>query len=84
MKNGQRQSNNKIQISQYRCSNTHDRVYNHFLLVVHRWGNTPMDEAMHFGHHDVVVLLQENSDRYSPPTEASDKDRDEKSLDSLL
>uniref|UniRef100_A0A3P8WHT6 glutaminase n=1 Tax=Cynoglossus semilaevis TaxID=244447 RepID=A0A3P8WHT6_CYNSE len=49
-----------------------------------RWGNTPMDEAMHFGHHDVVVLLQENSDRYSPPTEASDKDRDEKSLDSLL
>lgn len=52
--------------------------------MVHRWGNTPMDEAMHFGHHDVVVLLQENSDRYSPPTEASDKDRDEKSLDSLL
>uniref|UniRef100_A0A8C5BFA9 glutaminase n=1 Tax=Gadus morhua TaxID=8049 RepID=A0A8C5BFA9_GADMO len=28
-----------------------------------RWGNTPMDEAVHFGHHDVVTILQD----YHPP-----------------
>uniref|UniRef100_A0A665W6H0 glutaminase n=1 Tax=Echeneis naucrates TaxID=173247 RepID=A0A665W6H0_ECHNA len=34
-----------------------------------RWGNTPLDEAMHFGHHDVVTLLQ----HYGASAEASEK-----------
>ncbi|KAE8580061.1 hypothetical protein XENTR_v10024287 [Xenopus tropicalis] len=31
-----------------------------------RWNNTPMDEAMHFGHHDVVKILQEYQNNYKP------------------
>ncbi|XP_061579828.1 glutaminase kidney isoform, mitochondrial isoform X2 [Cololabis saira] len=49
-----------------------------------RWGNTPMDEAMHFGHHDVVTLLQHWLESYSPPAVPNDKESTEKSLDSLL
>ncbi|XP_023278871.1 glutaminase kidney isoform, mitochondrial-like isoform X1 [Seriola lalandi dorsalis] len=49
-----------------------------------RWENTPMDEAVHFGHHDVVTILQQYHDKYSPPARADDKESAEKSLDSLL
>ncbi|XP_040913745.1 glutaminase kidney isoform, mitochondrial isoform X5 [Toxotes jaculatrix] len=50
-----------------------------------RWGNTPMDEAVQFGHHDVVTILQQYHDKYSPPPAgADDKESAEKSLDSLL
>uniref|UniRef100_A0A8C2ZL48 glutaminase n=1 Tax=Cyclopterus lumpus TaxID=8103 RepID=A0A8C2ZL48_CYCLU len=51
-----------------------------------RWGNTPMDEAVHFGHHDVVTMLQSYHDKYSPPADANanDKETVEKSIDSLL
>ncbi|TKS67564.1 Glutaminase kidney isoform, mitochondrial [Collichthys lucidus] len=49
-----------------------------------RWGNTPMEEAVHFGHHDVVTILQQYTDKYSPPADADDKESAEKSLDSLL
>ncbi|XP_054882166.1 glutaminase kidney isoform, mitochondrial-like isoform X2 [Poeciliopsis prolifica] len=31
-----------------------------------RWGNTPMDEAVHFGHHDVVTILRDYHTQYSP------------------
>nr|XP_019955228.1 PREDICTED: glutaminase kidney isoform, mitochondrial isoform X2 [Paralichthys olivaceus] len=51
---------------------------------LYRWGNTPMDEAVHFGHHDVVTILQSNYDRYSAPAVADEKESAEKSLDSLL
>ncbi|XP_028250321.1 glutaminase kidney isoform, mitochondrial isoform X2 [Parambassis ranga] len=51
---------------------------------VDRWGNTPIDEAVHFGHHDIVTILQQHNEKYSPPTDAEDKERSEKSLDSLL
>uniref|UniRef100_A0A8D3B295 glutaminase n=1 Tax=Scophthalmus maximus TaxID=52904 RepID=A0A8D3B295_SCOMX len=53
-------------------------------VPVDRWGNTPMDEAVHFGHNDVVTILHDNYDRYSPPAGADDKESAEKSLDSLL
>lgn len=33
----------------------------------HRWGNTPLDEAMHFCHHDVVDILRQRQDTCSPP-----------------
>lgn len=43
-----------------------------------------MDEAVHFGHLDVVTILQNYHDKYSPPPGADDKESAEKSLDSLL
>uniref|UniRef100_A0A669DFY5 glutaminase n=1 Tax=Oreochromis niloticus TaxID=8128 RepID=A0A669DFY5_ORENI len=49
-----------------------------------RWGNTPMDEAVHFGHHDVVTILQQYHEKYSPPSDDEHKTSPEKSLDSLL
>uniref|UniRef100_A0AAQ4NSS9 glutaminase n=1 Tax=Gasterosteus aculeatus aculeatus TaxID=481459 RepID=A0AAQ4NSS9_GASAC len=49
-----------------------------------RWGNTPMDEAVHFGHHDVVTMLQSYHDKYSPPAGADNKESVDRSLDSLL
>uniref|UniRef100_A0A8C6MGP1 glutaminase n=1 Tax=Nothobranchius furzeri TaxID=105023 RepID=A0A8C6MGP1_NOTFU len=38
-----------------------------------RWGNTPIDEAMHFGHHNVVTLLKHHQDKYSPPAAPDEK-----------
>uniref|UniRef100_A0A4W6BN54 glutaminase n=1 Tax=Lates calcarifer TaxID=8187 RepID=A0A4W6BN54_LATCA len=49
-----------------------------------RWGNTPMEEAVQFGHHDVVTILRHYHDKYSPPAGGDDKESAEKSLDSLL
>ncbi|KAG7330795.1 hypothetical protein KOW79_004764 [Hemibagrus wyckioides] len=50
-----------------------------------RWGNTPLDEATHFGHHEVVTLLQEFHNKYTPVEKISaDKDNATKNLDSML
>uniref|UniRef100_A0A7N6AKU9 glutaminase n=1 Tax=Anabas testudineus TaxID=64144 RepID=A0A7N6AKU9_ANATE len=59
-----------------------------------RWGNTPMDEAVHFGHHEVATILQQYQEKYIPPAApagaaavaagADNKESTEKSLDSLL
>ncbi|XP_043965440.1 glutaminase kidney isoform, mitochondrial isoform X2 [Gambusia affinis] len=53
-----------------------------------RWGNTPMDEAVHFGHHDVVTILRDYHTQYSPQdaaaTAATDSQSAEKNLDGLL
>uniref|UniRef100_A0A672HCG3 glutaminase n=1 Tax=Salarias fasciatus TaxID=181472 RepID=A0A672HCG3_SALFA len=49
-----------------------------------RWGNTPMDEAVQFGHHDVVTILQSYHDKHSSSCTAEDKASVETSLDSLL
>ncbi|XP_031439401.1 glutaminase kidney isoform, mitochondrial isoform X4 [Clupea harengus] len=49
-----------------------------------RWGKTPMDEAVHFGHHDVVTLLQEYHTKYSPQSKEPAKDLDTSNLDGLL
>lgn len=43
-----------------------------------------MDEAVHFGHHDVVTMLQQYHEKYSPPSDDEHKTSPEKSLDSLL
>ncbi|XP_007541652.1 glutaminase kidney isoform, mitochondrial [Poecilia formosa] len=48
-----------------------------------RWGNTPLDEAVQFGHHDVVAALQQYQENYNP-ADGSDKTSNEKNLDSLL
>uniref|UniRef100_A0A8C1Z7F5 glutaminase n=1 Tax=Cyprinus carpio TaxID=7962 RepID=A0A8C1Z7F5_CYPCA len=50
-----------------------------------RWGNTPIDEATHFGHHEVLALLQEYSGKHNPPVHAdADKQSTEKHLDGML
>ncbi|KAI3366151.1 hypothetical protein L3Q82_009975 [Scortum barcoo] len=49
-----------------------------------RWGNTPMDEAVHFGHHDVVTILRDYHTQYSPQDSSSDKQNAEKNLDGML
>ncbi|XP_055074703.1 glutaminase a isoform X2 [Misgurnus anguillicaudatus] len=51
-----------------------------------RWGNTPMDEAVHFGHHDVVTILQDYHTTYSPKdiTADGEKETAEKNLDGML
>ncbi|XP_041725699.1 glutaminase kidney isoform, mitochondrial-like [Coregonus clupeaformis] len=50
-----------------------------------RWDNTPMKEALHFGHHDVVTILQDYQNKYNPQ-EAPKKDKDtaENDLGGLL
>uniref|UniRef100_A0A7N9B137 glutaminase n=1 Tax=Mastacembelus armatus TaxID=205130 RepID=A0A7N9B137_9TELE len=49
-----------------------------------RWGNTPMDEAVHFGHHDVVTILRDYHNKYSPQDSTPDKQDAEKNLDGML
>ncbi|XP_008302645.1 glutaminase kidney isoform, mitochondrial-like isoform X1 [Stegastes partitus] len=49
-----------------------------------RWGNTPMDEAVHFGHHDVVTILRDYHNKYSPQESTDDKQNAEKNLDGML
>lgn len=62
--------------------------YSFKMLVsfLHRWGNTPMDEAIHFGHHDVVTILQDYHNTYSPKETTSnvEKETAEKNLDGML
>lgn len=48
-----------------------------------------MDEAVHFGHHEVATILQQYQEKYIPPASADvagadNKESSEKSLDSLL
>uniref|UniRef100_A0A8C4S0A9 glutaminase n=1 Tax=Erpetoichthys calabaricus TaxID=27687 RepID=A0A8C4S0A9_ERPCA len=52
-----------------------------------RWGNTPLDEAIHFGHHDVVQILQDHHNKYVPhesPSSEKQSETAEKNLDGLL
>uniref|UniRef100_A0A667XPL8 glutaminase n=1 Tax=Myripristis murdjan TaxID=586833 RepID=A0A667XPL8_9TELE len=48
-----------------------------------RWGNTPMDEAVHFGHHDVVTILRDYHTQYSPQA-SGPKENAEQNLDGML
>lgn len=43
-----------------------------------------MDEAVHFGHHDVVTILRDYHTKYSPQDPATDKQNVEKNLDGML
>ncbi|XP_036028849.1 glutaminase kidney isoform, mitochondrial isoform X3 [Onychomys torridus] len=52
-----------------------------------RWNNTPMDEALHFGHHDVFKILQEYQVQYTPQGDSDNGKEDQtvhKNLDGLL
>uniref|UniRef100_A0A3Q4MV24 glutaminase n=1 Tax=Neolamprologus brichardi TaxID=32507 RepID=A0A3Q4MV24_NEOBR len=48
-----------------------------------RWGNTPMDEAVHFGHHDVVTILRDYHNQYTHQ-EGSTAKKNEENLDGML
>lgn len=43
-----------------------------------------MDEAAHFGHHDVVTLLQQCRDTYGPPAAEDRQEAAEKNLDTFF
>lgn len=43
-----------------------------------------MDEAVHFGHHDVVTILRDYHTQYSPQEPPTDKQSAEKNLDGML
>ncbi|TNN24009.1 Glutaminase kidney isoform, mitochondrial [Liparis tanakae] len=45
-----------------------------------------MDEAVHFGHHDVVTILRDYHTQYSPQESPEDRKKKsaEENLDSLL
>lgn len=43
-----------------------------------------MEEALHFGHHDIVTILQDYHNKYSPPPVTDEKETAEKNLDGLL
>uniref|UniRef100_A0A4W5RD75 glutaminase n=1 Tax=Hucho hucho TaxID=62062 RepID=A0A4W5RD75_9TELE len=50
-----------------------------------RWDNTPMEEALHFGHHDVVTILQDYQNKYNPQEAPKKvKETTENNLDGLL
>ncbi|XP_004426916.1 PREDICTED: glutaminase kidney isoform, mitochondrial [Ceratotherium simum simum] len=52
-----------------------------------RWNNTPMDEALHFGHHDVFKILQEYQVQYTPQGDSDNGKENQtvhKNLDGLL
>ncbi|XP_030642232.1 glutaminase kidney isoform, mitochondrial isoform X1 [Chanos chanos] len=50
-----------------------------------RWGNTPFDEAVHFGHHEVVTVLQDYQNKYNPQDAAAgSKESAENNLDGML
>uniref|UniRef100_A0A7M4F1P9 glutaminase n=1 Tax=Crocodylus porosus TaxID=8502 RepID=A0A7M4F1P9_CROPO len=52
-----------------------------------RWNNTPMDEALHFGHHDVFKILQEYQVQYTPSEDSNNGKENRtvhKNLDGLL
>uniref|UniRef100_A0A3Q0SCU6 glutaminase n=1 Tax=Amphilophus citrinellus TaxID=61819 RepID=A0A3Q0SCU6_AMPCI len=48
-----------------------------------RWGNTPMDEAVHFGHHDVVTILRDYHNQYTHQ-EGSTPKQNAENLDGML
>ncbi|XP_042348133.1 glutaminase kidney isoform, mitochondrial [Plectropomus leopardus] len=48
-----------------------------------RWGNTPLDDAMQFGHDVVVSVLQEYQRQYTDSDASSDTEEQKTALDSL-
>lgn len=43
-----------------------------------------MDEAIHFGHHDVLTILRDYHNQYSPQDSSKDKKNAETNLDGML
>ncbi|KAG7270794.1 hypothetical protein CRUP_007310 [Coryphaenoides rupestris] len=59
-------------------------AYTGDVSALRRWGNTPMDEAVHFGHHDVVTILQDYHTQSSPPQTPQTPETAQNNLDGLL
>lgn len=52
-------------------------------LLPVRWGNTPLDDAMQFGHEVVVSLLQEYQRVYDDIDSLSNTDEQKAAFDTL-
>ncbi|XP_038870094.1 glutaminase kidney isoform, mitochondrial-like [Salvelinus namaycush] len=54
-------------------------------VPIDRWDKTPMEEVLHFVHHDMVTILQDYQNKYNPQ-EAPKKDKEtaENNLGGLL
>ncbi|XP_055772519.1 glutaminase kidney isoform, mitochondrial-like isoform X1 [Salvelinus fontinalis] len=54
-------------------------------VPIDRWDKTPMEEVLHFVHHDMVTILQDYQNKYNPQ-EAPKKDNEtaENNLGGLL
>ncbi|XP_021434874.2 glutaminase kidney isoform, mitochondrial isoform X2 [Oncorhynchus mykiss] len=54
-------------------------------VPIDRWDKNPMEEVLHFGHHDMVTILQDYQNKYNPQ-EAPKKDKEtaENNLGGLL
>ncbi|XP_023857644.1 glutaminase kidney isoform, mitochondrial-like isoform X1 [Salvelinus sp. IW2-2015] len=54
-------------------------------VPIDRWDKTPMEDVLHFGHHDMVTILQDYQNKYNPQ-EAPKKDKEtaENNLGGLL
>ncbi|KAM7411577.1 hypothetical protein PAMA_021529 [Pampus argenteus] len=48
-----------------------------------RWGNTPLDDAVQFGHNVLVSILQEYQSLYTESNSLCDTDEQKSTLDSL-
>lgn len=59
-----------------------DTHVTHCIVFSIRWGNTPLDDAMQFGHDVVVSVLQEYQREYSE-REAARVTEEQKQLDTL-
>lgn len=54
----------------------------HVIVVSSRWGNTPLDDAMQFGHDVVASVLREYQRVYAD-SDASCDTEEQKTLDTL-
>lgn len=57
------------------------------ILVPHRWGNIPLDDAIQFNHLEVVKLLQDYHDSYmlsETQAEAAAETMSKENLESMV
>lgn len=45
------------------------------VVFIGRWGNTPLDDAMQFGHHVIATILQQYQLTYTNGKSSSFKER---------
>ena len=54
-----------------------------YSIVFLRWGNTPLDDAMQFGHDVIVSVLQKYQHVYTEGDAPCDAEEQKTSLDTL-
>ena len=54
-----------------------------YLVCLVRWGNTPLDDALQFGHSGVVTVLQEYQKGYSDTEAQPEAEEQKATLDTV-